>query len=192
MLAHNIHTETELIDLLNEGNKDAFSAIYELHASSLINFAASRLSSFEEARDIIHDVFVNIWDNRATLRITSSLKAYLFAAVRYRIIDHIRKNANRKEYAAMIEQLSGMLVVDEESGILTKDLQHTLEYTIEDLPSRTKEIYRLSRNHHLPVKEIAFKLGLSEQTVKNQLSAALHHLRHSWKKLAVIMLFFFH
>lgn len=190
MLVHNIYTETELLESLKKGNKEAFTSIYQLYARDLIGFAASKLQSVEEARDIIHDLFTQLWDNREALQIRGSLKAYLFTAVRNRTVDYIRRHITRSEYAKMVEQLSDKLIADDEAVIISKNLQGELEHTIESLPTRTKEIYRMSRTHHLPVKEIACQLGLSEQTVKNQLSLALNHLRHSWEKLAVILLVF--
>jgi RNA polymerase sigma-70 factor (family 1) len=187
MLAHNNHTEKELLELLKTGDKSAFTSIYEIHAPSLTGFAASRLSSLEEARDIIHDLFAYIWSERETLDITASLKSFLFAAVRYRIIDHIRKSVTRKEYAAMLQQLSNTITAETEEELVSKNLHYKLEHAVDHLPSRTKQIYRLSRNRHLAVKEIAGELGISEQTVKNQLSTALHHLRLSWDKLGMLV-----
>ncbi len=64
MLAQNIHTEPELLNLIKAGDRNAFTSIYEKYAPSLIGFAASRLSSLEEARDIIHDLFAHLWDQR--------------------------------------------------------------------------------------------------------------------------------
>ena len=190
MLAHNIHTETELLELLRAGDKAAFTSIYETHAASLTGFAAARLASLEEARDIIHDLFVYLWNERERIQINGSLKSFLFAAVRYRIIDHIRKNATRKAYAGMLQRLSDYIISDTEENLVVKNLHHRLENAVEDLPSRTKQIYRLSRDRHLAVKEIAHELGVSEQTVKNQLSAALSHLRISWEKLAILVIGF--
>lgn len=191
MLAQNIHTEPELLNLIKAGDRNAFTSIYEKYAPSLIGFAASRLSSLEEARDIIHDLFAHLWDQREQINITTSLKSFLFAAVRYRVIDHIRKSVTRKEYAGMLQRLSDSMIVDAEEELISKNLYHTLEHAVEDLPSRTKQIYRLSRYRHLAVKEIACELGLSEQTVKNQLSTALNHLRVSWNKLSLLLLWFF-
>jgi len=190
MLAHNIHTETELLELLKTGDKAAFTSIYETHAASLTGFAAARLASLEEARDIIHDLFVYLWNERERIHIKGPLKSFLFAAVRYRIIDHIRKSATRKAYAGMLQRLSDHIISDTEEKLVLKNLHHTLENAVEDLPSRTKQIYRLSRDRHLAVKEIAHELGVSEQTVKNQLSAALSHLRISWEKLAILVIWF--
>lgn len=191
MNTHNSHTEKELIQLLKQGDTQAFASLYQLYAQSLIDFTAFRVCSVEDARDIIHDIFTGLWDKREVLDIHESIKAYLFAAARYRIVDYIRKNANRKEYAVMMQQLSDMFIADQEAEIISKNLQDTLEHSIGKLPSRTREIYQMSRNHHLAIKEIACRLGLSEQTVKNQLSTALHHLRHSWEKMIILVGAFF-
>lgn len=182
----NITTDTRLLSLLKEGQRSGFSEIYRLYAPSLINFAASRLSSLEEARDIIQDIFTNLWDQRDTLEIKTSVKAYLFTAVRYRVIDHIRKNITRREYAAMLYQLADSFIANTEEDLHTKKIQQQLEHTVENLPARTRQIYRLSRQRHLAVKEIAGELGISEQTVKNQLSSALQQLRLHWSKLVSV------
>ncbi|MBX2923269.1 MAG: RNA polymerase sigma-70 factor [Chitinophagaceae bacterium] len=191
MLAHTTHTEPELLEQLKAGDRLAFTTIYETFAPSLIGFAASKVSSLEEARDIIHDLFTHLWEQREKINITASLKSFLFTAVRYRVIDHIRKSATRKEYAGMLQQLNNRMIIDAESEMVSKNMYQALEHAVEDLPSRTKQIYRLSRYRHLAVKEIACELGLSEQTVKNQLSTALNHLRISWQKLSVVLLWFF-
>lgn len=191
MLAKQIHNEPELLELLKAGDKNAFSSIYETFAPSLISFAASKVSSLDEARDIIHDLFAHLWDERERINITVSLKSFLFAATRYRIIDHIRRSVTRKEYAGMLQRLSDRIIVDAEAELVSKNMYQALEHAVEDLPSRTKQIYRLSRYRHLAVKEIACELGLSEQTVKNQLSSALNHLRVSWDKLSILIVCFF-
>jgi RNA polymerase sigma-70 factor (ECF subfamily) len=190
MLANSAHTEAELLELFKAGDKAAFSTIYLTHAPALTGFVAGRLASLEEARDIIHDLFIYLWDEREHIHIDGSLKSYLFASARYRIIDHIRKNITRRDYAGMIQRLAENMVSDTEEEVVLKDLHQTLEHAVEDLPTRTRQIYHLSRYRHLAVKEIASKLGISEQTVKNQLSTALHHLRISWKKLTIIVLVF--
>ena len=73
-----------------------------------------------------------------------------------------------------------------EDELAAKNLNQTLELAVNDLPTRTKEIYRLSRHRQLAVKEIASQLHLSEQTVKNQLTTALSHLRVSLERLAIL------
>lgn len=181
--------EEVLLQRLSAGEETAFADIYACYAPQLISYTAARLSSLEEARDIIQDLFVYLWDERQNLHINSSLRSYLFTAIRYRIIDHIRRQLTRREYAAWARALIQRVNADMEEEIVIKNLHHTLEHAVENLPSRTQEIYRLSRYRHLAVKEIASELGLSEQTVKNQLTTALSYLRLSWDKLVLLLLF---
>ncbi len=187
MPAHNIYSDTKLLQSLKSGDQSAFNTLYELYAASLTGYAAARLASLEEARDIIHDLFVYIWDERASITITTSFKSFLFAAVRYRIIDHIRKNITRREYAEMAQRLTAGYIASTEDELTAKEIRQTLELAVNNLPSRTKEIYRLSRHRQLAIKEIASRLHLSEQTVKNQLTTALSYLRISLERIAVLL-----
>ncbi|MBN8854867.1 MAG: hypothetical protein BGO55_19800 [Sphingobacteriales bacterium 50-39] len=189
MLVHaNNDEEKTLLQGLHAGDQAAFASLYAHYAPQLIGYAAARLSSLEEARDIIQDLFVYLWDERQNININISLRSYLFTAVRYRIIDHIRHQLTRREYATWAKLLIQRVNAEVEEEVAVKHLNHKLELAVGDLPSRTQEIYRLSRYRHLAVKEIATKLGLSEQTVKNQLTTALSHLRHSWDKLTLLLL----
>jgi RNA polymerase sigma-70 factor (ECF subfamily) len=188
MPAHNTYSDTKLLQSLKSGDQSAFNTLYELYAASLTGYAAARLASLEEARDIIHDLFVYVWDERASITITTSFKSFLFAAVRYRIIDHIRKNITRREYAEMAQRLTADYIASTEDELTAKEIRQTLELAVNNLPSRTKEIYRLSRHRQLAIKEIASRLHLSEQTVKNQLTTALSYLRISLERIAILLL----
>lgn len=172
-----------LIERLRCGDEKAFSDIYQLYAASLIGFASSKLYSLEEARDLIHDIFVYLWIEREKIKIHSSLQSYLFAITRHRIIDHIRKNIIREEYASVLHKLTSDLENNLEKNIEAKDLGKVIEVVVGNLPMRTKEIYQLSRNENKSISEIAEMLNLSNQTVKNQLTSALKFLRNSLSKL---------
>jgi RNA polymerase sigma-70 factor (family 1) len=176
-------TDQELTLLLKAGDQLAFTEIYQRYGKALTTFAAaeSRLNDLDDAGDVLHDLFVWLWEERAKLAITGNLKNYLFTAIRNRIIDHIRKNNTRQKYADLLEELSYSL----EQQFEAKELGQLLEHSLTDLPARSAEIYRLSRQDHLSVKEIAAQLGLSEQTVKNQLTTALKHLRQTLITLVI-------
>jgi RNA polymerase sigma-70 factor (family 1) len=186
--AESIHNEHEkgLIQEFLSGGEKAFTALYELYAPSLINYAAARLTSLEEARDIIHDLFVHLWEEKDVLVITRSLRGFLFAAVRYRIIDHIRRNITRREYAERLQTLQAEIELSNQDETEAKDLHRALEKAIDELPPRVREIYRLSRQQHRSITEIAQQLQLSPQTVKNQLTTALSLLRSFLQKLPSI------
>lgn len=172
-------TDTQLIQLLKADNEAAFAEIYKRYAKSLADFTASKLFNLEDAQDIIHDLFVKIWEDRNQLNISTNLKTYLFTITRYRIIDKIRKNVTRQEYSSLLQSLSNIYQSSIEQQIAAKELQQTIVRSLNQLSPKVKEIYKLSREENLSIPEIATKLQLSEQTVKNQLSTALTHLRKS-------------
>jgi RNA polymerase sigma-70 factor (family 1) len=171
--------DQQLIDLLKEDDEDAFTEIYSRYAENLVGFASSKLYCLEDAHDIIHDLFVTLWEERKTLIVHRKLESYLFTLVRYRIIDKIRRNITREDYAGMTSTLSLSYDPEVEQQIATKELQQQVNAVLEGLSPRVKEVYKLSREEHLTIKEIAGKLEVSEQTVKNQLTVALKHLRQS-------------
>jgi RNA polymerase sigma-70 factor (family 1) len=190
MTAHHKLTDEQLVTLLKEGDQQAFSEIYERYAGKLAGFAASKLYNLDDARDLLQDLFVKLWDNREQLHITSNLQSYLFAITRHRIIDKIRKNITREEYAAMVQSLSTGDQQNESKEVEAKELQQTIDKSIGQLPPRVKEIYKLSRDEGLSNREIAEKLNLSEQTVKNQLSAALKYLRKALTNSSIFIFMF--
>lgn len=98
--------DIELVDRLNNGDESAFAQIYQRYAGSLAGFAASKLYCLEDAQDVFHDVFVKLWADRKELKVSSNLKTYLFTIIRYRIIDKIRRNITREEYAVMLQSLA--------------------------------------------------------------------------------------
>jgi RNA polymerase sigma-70 factor (family 1) len=180
-------TDEQLIILIKKDDQQAFAQIYNRYAESLAGFAASKLYSLDDARDIIHDLFVKLWESRGEVYISSNLKSYLFSIVRHRIIDKIRRNITREEYASMVQSLIVPSHDSAEKQVEAKELQESIEKSLNQLPPRVKEIYKLSRDEGLTNHEIAEKLNLSEQTVKNQLSAALKHLRGSLSSISTFI-----
>lgn len=169
----------QLLLLLKKDDKAAFTEIYDRYAKSLAGFAGSKLFDLEDARDIVHDLFVKLWKDRATLAITGDLRSYLFSAARYGVIDKIRRNVTRQDYSLILQSLAEQHENTIEQDIAAKELSKLIERALDELAPRTKQIYQLSRNEYYSIEEIAVQLNLSEQTVKNQLTTALKHLRQS-------------
>lgn len=188
MPSYNSISDQELIDLLKQDNREAFAEIYKRHAPQLTSFATAKLFSMDDARDLIQDLFTSLWTTREKIFITSSVQTYLFASVRHKVIDKIRKNITREEYAIILQSLSTYSSYNPEKELEAKDLKKIVDQAIEKLPPRTREIYKLSREDHHSITDIASKLNLSDQTVKNQLTAAMKSLRETLDKLSVLLL----
>lgn len=179
-------TDLQLSHLLKDGDEVAFEEIYTRYAENLAGFAASKLFRLEDARDIIHDLFVKLWEDRLQLEIKADLKSYLFGAARYRVIDHIRKNITREDYSIMVQSLQTSFYPDAHQQLEAKELKRTVDESLNELSPRVREIYQLSRDQHLSIPEIAARLNISERTVKNQLTTALAVLRKSLPFIAIL------
>lgn len=171
---------------MQQGDEAAFAELYDLYAETLIDFAALRLNSLNEAQDIVQDLFVLLWQERQSISITTSVKSYLYAAIRYRIINYIRKNNRHKKYVDKIAKLPTVTITSEDE-VYVKELQSALQEAVDELSPRVKQVFQLSRFEHLTVPEIAERLQTSEQTVKNQLSTALSQLRSKLTNISFVL-----
>lgn len=189
MKMHNFHkiSDEELVNLLTKDNKEAFTEIYNRYALNLADFAISKLNQVEDAQDIIHDLFIKLWEGRLSLVITANLKTYLFTLVRYKIIDKIRHDITRKKYANTVHRLANYFDNGTNQQLEARELNLLLQNSLKKMPPKVQEIYHLSRHQHNSVAEIAKALNISTQTVKNQLSKALRHLKKSIGDVIIII-----
>lgn len=180
-----LYDEKELLSLLTTGNEEAVRIIYQKYWQRLFLSAYNVLKDKEACEDIIQEIIIQLWKKRETLNITTSLWAYLFTATRYQVFHHIKKSAGRPE---LFEDLEERFSTDApDIPLYVKDLNERINTAVESLPEKCRNIYKLSREHHLSYKAIADHLQISPKTVENQLSIALKKLRDA---LGDFMLFF--
>lgn len=169
-------TDAEL--LMAEDTESAFTILYTRYAGQLYKKALVRFGNDPDARDTVQEVFISLWRNRQTINASATLSPYLFTALKYAIIRKIYRNARHgipvPLSTALLEKEAG----PEEDHLRVKDLQSILSVELNHLPVRMKQVYDLSRVECLRSPEIADRLKISEQTVKNTLTTALKRLRH--------------
>lgn len=178
-------TETGLLHGITGDDSAAFEELYNRYWQQLYLFAFRRLRHMEEARDAVQDVFINLWLRRYTLQVTTTLRTYLFAAVRYEVLRKLAAALKAGIASTDIAELTVPAAAQATDAVHEKELLNELQVAVEQLPLKMKEIYLLSRNNHKSVAVIADELRLSEQTVKNQLSRALTRLRAHLKETAL-------
>ena len=146
----------------------------------LLRFAGKFVSGFF-AEDIVHDVFLKLWDKQVFLLPDDDLKRILYVAVRNACIDHLRRSnmeqeiLDRRAVQLKLEELDYFESSDE--LFMRKDLLELLMKKVSELPERNQEIFRLSYQKGMKAAEIAEHLGLSVRTVENQLYRSLLYLR---------------
>jgi RNA polymerase sigma-70 factor (family 1) len=177
MLTYSLLSDLELTALLREGDAAAYTVVYNRYFNELYIHAYSRLRDKEEAQDVIHELFASIWNKRADLVLKSSLPAYLYTAVRNRILDVIAHQQVESKYVSSLQHFleEGYCVTDHQ--VRERQLAALIEKGISELPPKMREIFELSRKQAMSHKEIAEQLNLSEQTVRTQVKNALRILR---------------
>jgi len=172
------YTDAELMQLLREADEDAFNEIYRRYWKLLFSVALSKLEDYGDAELVVQDVFTDLWNRRATIEITYALKSYLAGAVKFRVYSTLAARQKLlKKKATLANRSSVSMEHSVEDIYRFKVLQEQIISASNQLPERCRLIYKLSRESGYSNKTIAAKLCISEKTVENQITRALHHLR---------------
>lgn len=180
------------INGLIKGEVKAFDEIFEIYNQRIYQFAKTILKNKEDAKDVVQEVFVRIWQNRNKIDKHSSFKSYLFTIAYNIIVDHFRKRLKDKKYKDFLEANIKEVDSSQEKNIEFLDLNELYEQSVEQLPPRRKLIYKMNRNEGLTYDEIAEQLNISRNTVRNQMAKTLEFLRKKIGKETLLVMLFCH
>lgn len=184
MNSYTERSDRDLIVLLKGDDELAFTELYNRYWKKLFIVAANRLTHFEDAEEIVQDLFATLWHRRHTLDLTSELAHYLTVSVKYRVIKLLDKYHNQRRYINAI--LSNDKVDNSTQEQLAFDeLREELAAYVNQLPEKCRLVFRLSREDGYSQKQIAETLQISEKTVEAHLGKAFKTLR---AKLASFMI----
>ncbi len=179
-------SDLELIEQLRLGSESALASIFHKYWQPLFTAAFNILKDKDACEDIIQEIFINVWNKHEQMEITSSLKAYLFASMRYEVYRQIKAGNVRED---IFDQIYLRLQAPcSDDDIEHKELLAQVDEIVNRLPVRCREVYQLSREEQLSHKEIADRLNISTKTVENHITKALHQLRISLRGTVTIQL----
>jgi len=180
--------ESALLSGLRAGDTSCFTRIYDLYWEDLYVVAFRKLSSEEDAKDIIHDLFFSLWQKRSTLMISTSLSTYLFSALKNRIFNQFAAQKVRRQYVknALNQPVIGSATTDDQLAV--GEITSILTLASEQMPPKMRQIFLLSRKDGLSIPVISAQLNISEQTVKNQISSALKIVKQHLKDYVITFL----
>lgn len=172
--------DKELFLKLQVSDERAFQTLFKKYYSAMCSFARQFLFDSEMAEETVQEIFVKIWEKREQLNIETSVKHYLFRSVRNHCLNLLQHEKIKKQYASKILE-ANHAEIDPEQYFIEVDLLKRIERSIDSLPPKRKEIFRLSREQGMKYKEIADTLNISIKTVEAQMGLALKHLRDELK-----------
>jgi RNA polymerase sigma-70 factor (family 1) len=175
-------TEQEMIALLQKGSVTAFEKLFKKYGQKLYRFSHTYLKSNAEAEDVVQEVFLKLWENRAGLRTGTSFQSYLFTIA----FNAIQKNFNKKAVQDKFRVVLFENIAEQNSALEDQSdfefLLRKLDLLIDQMPSRRKEIFLKRKKEGKSVGDIALEMDISKKTVENQITEAMNYLRKSFSE----------
>jgi len=182
-------SDKELFSLLIQGDENAFSEIYHRYKEALYFHANRSLGNHDEARDMVQEVFANLWAKRDSLHVPYSVDAYLYGAIRNRILNFIAHQKVIDRYIGSMDTFLNLSHNSTDHPLRHKELEHLLLREIERLPKKMKIVFEMSRKQGMNYRQIAEELNISDQSVKKQIQRAIKILRIKIKLSLFLSLF---
>lgn len=173
----NNYSEKLLVSELKNGNEKAFRQLFDLYHQSIYGYSISLLKSKEAAEENVQDVFMKVWQNRKNLDPDLSFKAFIFTIARNQAFNTLNKAANDLALKEAVFYESQKSHEYGDYSIREADCKKLRKQAIKQLPPKRKQIFKMSRKKGMSYEEISQELGISINTVRNQMSKALESMR---------------
>ncbi|MGQ1889286.1 RNA polymerase sigma-70 factor [Thermophagus sp. OGC60D27] len=190
------YNEKELLEKLSSGDKMAFGILYNTYSERLYYFSMHYLNDREASRDILQDVFSEIWEKREKCTEIRNLSSWLFTICKntcLKKIDHLKVQQKHNDHLkvrqlAIVQNSLNQL---DTSPMIFDEINKILNHTLKKLPEKTRIIFELSRFKDKRHSEIADELNISVKSVEAHITKALKVLRIALKNYIPFILFLF-
>jgi RNA polymerase sigma-70 factor (ECF subfamily) len=160
-----------------------FELLFRELFKPLCGFSLKYVGDVDQARGLVHEVFVAVWEKLDKLPLDINYRSYLYTAVRNRSLNYLR---DKKKHVTL-QNIPESRLTEVNSGLETSELEREIEMAIQLLPEKCRMVFELSRKEDLKYAEIAQKMGISIKTVEAQMSKALSSLREHLKEFLSLL-----
>ncbi len=178
------------VDRLKAGDVAAFERAYHLYKRPLFHLARCYLKDQALAEDALQEVFVKLWNHRQQLDETRSLDGFLFTCMKHHVLNVIRSEQTRVRIAALAQIEQTHATNFTEQAVADQECNRRMEEGIRRLSDSKRRIFCLSVLEGYSHREIATMLGLSEPTVRAQLSRSSQLVRQYLNKAISLFMAF--
>lgn len=172
----------DIVTRINEGDIKAFELLYSTYYVYLCAVATKYIFNSEASREVVNDVFINVWNNRSTL--IFPVQAYLIRAVQNRCLNHLR--GQRLQMVPMSDVQEHLLTIQEQqisaeshplAYLENKEFEEQIYKAVDQLPKKCRDIFVQYLYHNKSYEEIAQIYNISQSTVRVQVKIGLSKLR---------------
>lgn len=158
-------------------NEGLFRQYFEEFRNRIFGYVLAITHSHDAAEEITQELFIKLWVSRDSLSQVSDRERYIFSMARNRTLNYLRKLANNEKMLEEMGQRMHGIHDSSDKYVITAEYNALVEQAVANLSPQRRAVFQLSRNEGLSLAEIAEKLQLSRNTVKNHLSEALRTIR---------------
>ena len=159
------------------GRQHRFRKIYEDHFDQLCAYAFVITNSRALAKDVVSDVFFNLWNSKTNLKEIQALKPYLFTAVKNQAINILSKDPLNFNDSYRSMDILSVERLNPEDLMIGEELANLIHNTLESMPAQCRLVFKMVKEENLKYQEVAQELGISVNTVKHHMVTALKKLR---------------
>jgi RNA polymerase sigma-70 factor (ECF subfamily) len=170
--------EQQLVSRLKQSDPAALESLFFQYHQQLCKVSFRLVNDVDKAKDIVQEVFIKLWKNREALEIAVSLQAYLKRAV----INTSLNVIERDKRSRIVPLEKGLTETDQATAATpheVSELEKRAHHAVENLPTRTKAVFKLIRMEDMSYKEVAVVLAISEKAVEKEMMKALKLLRRA-------------
>ena len=179
------YTNRELMRGLARDDKEVIDSIYATYHKRIYAFAFSYLKLRETSLDVVHEVFIRLWEYRTKLDENENIEALIFTITRNTLFSVFRKRSSELKYLSHLAELQVNHSSDTEKQLDYQFLKEQVDQIVSCLPPKRQQVFLKSRKDGLSNKEIAKVYGISEKTVEDHITRALAYLRREMEKLSI-------
>lgn len=176
-------TDEELFSWLKDDDERAFNILFDRYWDRLLETAFYKLQSQTEAEEVVQQIFLDIWRNRALTQLKYTFRTYISAALRYSVYAAIAQH--KKDNQISIDLLETDSFIDDSTRewLTFNDVRDKLELLLIQLPEKCELVFRMSREQGMSTKEIASELDISVKTVEAHITKALKVIKSGINQL---------
>lgn len=188
-----MESEKKHIEGLIKGSYKDFTSLYELYAPHLFAFIFKLTRSKTQTKEILQETFIKIWTHRLQTDPEQSFKSYIFTIAKNLVLNEFRRKINNPIFSDYIEYCNSEELSENrtEQKLDFDEFNQRLQDAKKKLTPRQREIFELNKEYGLSIPEIAMRISISEQSVRNQLSAAIQQLRNEMGDYCLLLILLF-
>lgn len=171
-----LYEKNELFQRIADGDEKAFRILFDVYKDRFYAVARKMTRSESIAEEMVQEVFIKIWQYRTNLTQVTNPDSYFFTMLYRQVYSHYKKLALNEKMLTLITRSPVFQNITDEA-VLARESEKLINEAVAKLPTQQRLVFKMSKQEGLSREQIAEKLRISPNTVRNHLTDALSFVR---------------